>query len=48
MKTPPHSTSRTWLIRIGWLMLIWVTSIVTLGLVAMVLRTIMSVASMTA
>jgi hypothetical protein len=30
------------------LMLIWVTSIVTLGIVAMVLRTIMSVAGMTA
>jgi hypothetical protein len=29
------------------LMLIWVTSIVTLGIVAMVLRTIMSVADMT-
>ena len=31
MRTPSHSTSRTWLIRVGWLMLIWVTSIVTLG-----------------
>jgi hypothetical protein len=30
------------------LMLIWVTSIVTLGIVAMVFRTIMSVAGMTA
>ena len=48
MRTPSHSTSRTWLIRVGWLMLIWVTSIVTLGIVAMVFRTIMSVAGMTA
>jgi hypothetical protein len=41
------SDSRKWLSRIGWLMLIWATSVATLGVVALVLRAIMSVAGMT-
>jgi Protein of unknown function (DUF2474) len=41
------SDSRKWLRRVGWLILIWATSVAALGAVALVLRAIMSVAGMT-
>ena len=41
------SDSRKWLSRVGWLILIWATSVVALGGVALVLRAIMSVVGMT-
>ena len=47
MESQPRSASRKWLSRVGWLILIWVTSIAALGTVALVLRAIMSVTGMT-
>jgi hypothetical protein len=41
------SANRKWLSRVGWLILIWVTSIAALGTVALVLRAIMSLTGMT-
>lgn len=41
------SDSRKWLSRVGWLVLIWATSVAALGAVALVLRAIMSLAGMT-
>ena len=41
------SDSRKWMRRIGWLILIWATSVAALGAVALVLRAIMSAACMT-
>jgi hypothetical protein len=42
-----RSDSRKWLSRVGWLMLIWATSVAALGAVALILRAIMSVAGLT-
>jgi hypothetical protein len=42
-----RSASRKWLSRVGWLILIWATSVAALGAVALILRAIMSVAGMT-
>jgi uncharacterized protein DUF2474 len=47
MESQPRSASRKWLRRVGWLILIWVTSIAAVGTVALVLRAIMSVTGMT-
>ena len=47
MRIRPCYASRKWLNRVGWLILIWVTSVAALGTVALVLRAIMSVAGMT-
>jgi hypothetical protein len=47
MESRPRSASRKWLSRVGWLILIWVTSIAALGTVALALRAIMSVTGMT-
>jgi hypothetical protein len=41
------SDTRKWLSRLGWLILIWATSVIVLGGVALLLRAIMSVAGMT-
>jgi hypothetical protein len=41
------SDKRKWLSRVGWLILIWATSVAALGAVALALRAIMSVAGMT-
>jgi hypothetical protein len=41
------SDSRKWLNRVGWLILIWATSVAALGAVALILRAIMSVAGLT-
>ena len=42
-----HSESRKWLHRFGWLALIWSASVAALGLVALVLRAVMSLAGLT-
>jgi hypothetical protein len=41
------SDRRKWLRRVGWLIIIWATSVAALGAVALALRGIMSVAGMT-
>ncbi|MEJ0093539.1 MAG: DUF2474 domain-containing protein [Methylocella sp.] len=42
------STNRKpWLSRIGWLVLIWTLSVAALGLVALAIRVIMSMAGLT-
>jgi len=41
------SASRKWLSRVGWLILIWTTSVLALGAVALILRAIMSAVGMT-
>lgn len=38
---------RQWLLRVGWFILIWAASVAALGVAALVLRAIMSVAGMT-
>ena len=47
MGSRSRSASRNWLSRVGWLILIWATSVAALGAVALILRAIMSVAGMT-
>jgi len=47
MGSRSRSNSRNWLSRVGWLILIWATSVLALGAVALILRTIMSAAGMT-
>jgi hypothetical protein len=42
-----RSNSTNWLSRVGWLILIWATSVLALGAVALILRAIMSAAGMT-
>jgi len=37
-----------WLRRFGWLVLIWLASVVALGLVALLFRVVMKLAGMTA
>ena len=44
----PYSARGKWLSRVGWLLLIWMISIAALGVMAMILRAIMSVTGMTA
>jgi hypothetical protein len=41
------SDRRKWLSRVGWLILIWTASVAALGVVALILRAIMSVAGLT-
>lgn len=45
MDTAPRGL---WLRRFGWLVLIWVASVVALGLVALLFRVVMKLAGMTA
>jgi hypothetical protein len=47
MKSESRSYSRNWLSRVGWLILIWATSVLALAAVALILRAIMSAAGMT-
>jgi hypothetical protein len=42
-----HSERKLWLRRIGWLVLIWATSVVGLGIVAMLMRVLMEFAGLT-
>ena len=48
MESRSRSASRKWLRRVGWLILIWATSVAALGAAALILRAMMSVAGMTA
>ena len=45
MDTAPRGL---WLPRFGWLVLIWVASVVALGFVALLFRVVMKLAGMTA
>lgn len=47
MRSRLHSAHGKWLSRFGWLALIWTISIAALGVIAMILRAIMSAAGMT-
>jgi hypothetical protein len=48
MSRLPASTRPSWLRRLGWLLLIWVASVLSLGLVALALRLAMSAAGLKA
>jgi hypothetical protein len=47
MRSRSRSYSRNWLSRVGWLILIWATSVLALGAVALILRAVISAAGMT-
>jgi hypothetical protein len=40
--------AQAWFRRVGWLVLIWAASVVTLGVVASLFRAVMSLAGLTA
>ncbi|HEY0146412.1 MAG TPA: DUF2474 domain-containing protein [Methylovirgula sp.] len=42
-----RATSRAWLKRIGWLVLIWTLSVLALGIVALLFRALMKLAGLT-
>ncbi|WP_454858468.1 DUF2474 domain-containing protein [Rhizobium binxianense] len=44
---PDVITPKHWLRRLGWLALIWTVSVIVLGVVAMFLRLLLSMAGMT-
>jgi hypothetical protein len=39
---------KPWLRRVGWFALLWMASVATLGVVALILRALMSLAGLTA
>ncbi len=43
-----QTDDRKWLRRFGWLVLIWAASVAAVGLAALALRAVMSVAGLTA
>jgi Protein of unknown function (DUF2474) len=45
--TPNAPLHRVWARRIGWLLLIWITSVAALAIVATGVRTLMNLAGMT-
>jgi hypothetical protein len=47
MKAHPSAGATTWLQRVGWLVLIWAASVLTLGVVAGLLRLVMNLAGLT-
>jgi Protein of unknown function (DUF2474) len=47
MNSPPRSGHRLWVRRLGWLILIWTLSVIALGVVAALLRTLMNIAGLT-
>jgi hypothetical protein len=48
MNAHPSPGATTWLQRIGWLVLIWAASVLTLGVVAGLFRVVMNLAGLTA
>ena len=42
-----HQTPGSWPKRLGWLVLIWAASVLTLGAVALIFRLIMNMAGLT-
>ena len=48
MASPVGSGHRLWVRRIGWLVLIWTASVIALGIVAALLRTLMRFAGLSA
>jgi len=47
MASPPRSEHRLWVCRLGWLIVIWMLSVLTLAVVAALLRTLMNFAGLT-
>jgi hypothetical protein len=47
MTAHPSAGAQTWLRRIGWLVLIWAASVLTLGVVAGLFRAVMTLAGLT-
>jgi Protein of unknown function (DUF2474) len=47
MASPPRSEHRLWVRRVRWLLLIWMLSVLTLAVVAALLRTLMNIAGLT-
>jgi len=47
MASPPRSEHRLWVRRLGWLIVIWMLSVLTLAVVAALLRTLMNFAGLT-
>ena len=47
MTAHPFAGAQTWLRRVGWLVLIWVGSVLALGVVAGLFRVVMNLAGMT-
>ena len=42
----PKAGPRTWLVRLGWLVAIWIASVATLGLAAWAMKGLMQLAGM--
>ena len=47
MAAPSATVLRSWLQRIGWLVLIWSASVLALGIVAALFRILMNLAGLT-
>jgi hypothetical protein len=48
LTTPAQHSGKRWLRRIGWLALIWTSSVAALAIVALTFRAVMSAAGLTA
>ena len=44
---PPSDAPKSWVKRIGWLVLIWTASVLALGAVAVLFRLVMNMAGLT-
>jgi hypothetical protein len=47
MAAHPSDGAQTWLRRVGWLILIWASSVLALGVVAGLFREVMNLAGLT-
>ena len=47
MNAHPSAGAPTWLLRVGWLVLIWAASVLALGVVAGLFRVVMNLAGLT-
>ena len=47
MNAHPSAVAPTWLRRVGWLVLIWMASVLVLGVVAGLIRLVMNLAGLT-